>query len=289
MVSSREDAEGTKTRSFATDVPPSTPRGCRGRRGGGGFGARRSREKANKGSRRAECDRWKRPSKSVASLLKGSETQKSSSSSSLSIPQLPLHHLANNDGSSRFSDVTSMRRYVDATSREGIVSLSARSAGSHSSATSCPIVSSPSTTPRSSPRSNARLRTPGRVSSPETGKRCINRWRALEDSGDWPEEVLCRGYAIESVVRRDFEEAVIQCDRCFVEPMQWMGALHESSGDLRCPNERCRARLGTWDWHGARCTCGVFVKPSFAVEKNCLYSRERPLTARGDGRRRKRP
>jgi len=105
-----------------------------------------------------------------------------------------------------------------------------------------------------------RLRTPGRLYSPETGKRSMKRWEALVEQ----DEIR------RMVVTRDFEEARIQCDRCYVEPMEWMGSLHSEEGDLRCPNEKCRGRLGRWNWKGETCSCGFVVRPCFALEKKSL-------------------
>lgn len=151
-------------------------------------------------------------------------------------------------------------------------------------------------TPRTQERQRAllldkdslRLRTPGRASSPETGKRFLRRWRAIEDSGEWDHADGDHSLELtEKVVQKDLQAAVISCDQCFVEPMEWMGPLQGSSGALLCPNKKCQAELGIWDWHGSRCTCGVHVKPCFALRRRCLYARERPLTYRGDSRRRR--
>lgn len=268
---------------------PSTPR-----RGGGG---RRSGGFRNRGEAFGrEGAQWTRPRESVASRLRRAEGKSSSEKpllcrdgdrvspvTAVCIPQLPLH-MTSKGAECHLSPSSSPR---------GIVSVSARSTESCSSANMSFARGSPSSTPRSpgrpnthvaSPRPDYRLRTPGRVHSPETGKRCIRRWRALEESGEWAAGDRSHDLMAESVIQRDFEAAVIRCDRCFVEPMQWMGTLRERSGVLHCPNDRCGAPLGRWDWKGMRCTCGVLVSPAFVVERKSLYSRERPPTVRGSGK-----
>jgi len=46
-----------------------------------------------------------------------------------------------------------------------------------------------------------------------------------------------------------------QCSSYFVEPLAWMSALKlgEVAGRLDCPNVRCGAKLGSWDWAGMQC------------------------------------
>jgi dual specificity phosphatase 12 len=45
------------------------------------------------------------------------------------------------------------------------------------------------------------------------------------------------------------------CSSYFVEPLAWMAALQlgEVAGRLDCPNVRCAAKLGSWDWAGMQC------------------------------------
>lgn len=46
-----------------------------------------------------------------------------------------------------------------------------------------------------------------------------------------------------------------KCTSYFVEPLAWMSALQlgEVAGRLDCPNTRCAAKLGSWDWAGMQC------------------------------------
>ncbi|KXS17897.1 hypothetical protein M427DRAFT_54144 [Gonapodya prolifera JEL478] len=41
----------------------------------------------------------------------------------------------------------------------------------------------------------------------------------------------------------------------------------EQDGRIDCPNARCGAKLGSWAWAGAQCSCGTWVTPGFAVQK----------------------
>ncbi|CEH16778.1 Dual specificity phosphatase [Ceraceosorus bombacis] len=59
------------------------------------------------------------------------------------------------------------------------------------------------------------------------------------------------------------------CSAYFVEPLQWMSALKEGeiAGKLDCPNARCGAKLGNWDWAGMQCGCGEWITPAFALHR----------------------
>lgn len=52
----------------------------------------------------------------------------------------------------------------------------------------------------------------------------------------------------------------LQCSAYFVEPLAWMSALKlgEVAGRLECPNTRCSAKLGSWDWAGMQCAWCVY-------------------------------
>ncbi|KAI8591473.1 protein-tyrosine phosphatase-like protein [Geranomyces variabilis] len=63
-----------------------------------------------------------------------------------------------------------------------------------------------------------------------------------------------------------------RCAFVHVEPMRWISGIDgdpdaEAAGDGRivCPNTRCGAKLGSWCWAGAACSCGTWVWPSFAL------------------------
>ncbi|KAF7544161.1 hypothetical protein G7Z17_g10177 [Cylindrodendrum hubeiense] len=61
-----------------------------------------------------------------------------------------------------------------------------------------------------------------------------------------------------------------QCQHFFIEPLSWMrGVLEqgELNGRLLCPNVRCGAGVGRYDWKGFRCSCGGWVIPAFSLQR----------------------
>ncbi|KAH7312734.1 protein-tyrosine phosphatase-like protein [Stachybotrys elegans] len=60
------------------------------------------------------------------------------------------------------------------------------------------------------------------------------------------------------------------CPHHFIEPLSWMrGELEKSAlnGRLLCPNARCGAAVGRYDWKGFKCTCGLWVTPAFSLQR----------------------
>lgn len=60
------------------------------------------------------------------------------------------------------------------------------------------------------------------------------------------------------------------CPHFFVEPLGWMrGELEkgELNGRLLCPNARCGAGVGRYDWKGFKCSCGAWVTPAFSLQR----------------------
>lgn len=60
------------------------------------------------------------------------------------------------------------------------------------------------------------------------------------------------------------------CQHFFVEPLSWMRQELEKgelSGRLSCPNERCGAGVGRYDWKGFNCSCNSWVTPAFSLQK----------------------
>lgn len=60
------------------------------------------------------------------------------------------------------------------------------------------------------------------------------------------------------------------CQHFFIEPLSWMRAeLSKSSlsGRLLCPNPRCAAGVGRYDWKGFTCSCGEWITPAFSLQK----------------------
>ena len=56
------------------------------------------------------------------------------------------------------------------------------------------------------------------------------------------------------------------CTSLFLsEPLAWMAELNDASGQIKCPNARCGAKLGGWNWSGSQCSCGAWVTPSISL------------------------
>ncbi|KAH8109517.1 hypothetical protein DFH11DRAFT_1626596 [Phellopilus nigrolimitatus] len=54
------------------------------------------------------------------------------------------------------------------------------------------------------------------------------------------------------------------CSGYFVEPMKWMEPALEAgelAGKIVCPNAKCGAKLGNYDWAGVCCSCRQWVTP----------------------------
>lgn len=60
------------------------------------------------------------------------------------------------------------------------------------------------------------------------------------------------------------------CPHYFVEPLSWMRSELEKgelNGRLSCPNQRCGAAVGRYDWKGIRCACGGWVIPGLSLQR----------------------
>ncbi|KOS20253.1 Tyrosine-protein phosphatase YVH1 [Escovopsis weberi] len=60
------------------------------------------------------------------------------------------------------------------------------------------------------------------------------------------------------------------CQHVFIEPLSWMRPeleKGEMSGRLSCPNARCGAGVGRYDWKGFRCSCGAWLTPAFSLQR----------------------
>eukprot|EP00894_Picocystis_sp_ML_P005106 jgi/Pico_ML_1/55623/g1287.t1 len=71
------------------------------------------------------------------------------------------------------------------------------------------------------------------------------------------------------------------CWSVFVEPLAWMdkAADGEVRGKLHCPS--CRARLGSFDWSGAQCNCGAWIRPAFQLLRSKIDEPTRNVVAVG--------
>ncbi|KAF7360215.1 hypothetical protein MVEN_00750300 [Mycena venus] len=62
-----------------------------------------------------------------------------------------------------------------------------------------------------------------------------------------------------------------KCSGYFVEPMKWMEPFLESgqiAGKIACPNKKCGAKLGNYDWAGMCCGCKEWVTPGFCINRS---------------------
>ena len=66
------------------------------------------------------------------------------------------------------------------------------------------------------------------------------------------------------------------CSGYFVEPMKWMDSFLQDgqmAGKIVCPNKKCGAKLGNYDWAGVCCSCKQWVVPVSPVPR--FYARSR--------------
>ncbi|KAA1472417.1 hypothetical protein DENSPDRAFT_800964 [Dentipellis sp. KUC8613] len=62
-----------------------------------------------------------------------------------------------------------------------------------------------------------------------------------------------------------------KCSGYFVEPMKWMDFFLEEgqlAGKILCPNKKCSAKLGNYDWAGVCCSCKEWVVPGFCIHRS---------------------
>ncbi|KAF9817014.1 hypothetical protein IEO21_03688 [Rhodonia placenta] len=62
-----------------------------------------------------------------------------------------------------------------------------------------------------------------------------------------------------------------KCSGYFVEPMKWMDVFLEDgqmAGKIVCPNKKCGAKLGNFDWAGVCCGCKEWVVPGFCIHRS---------------------
>ncbi|KAH9946860.1 hypothetical protein B0H21DRAFT_778859 [Amylocystis lapponica] len=62
-----------------------------------------------------------------------------------------------------------------------------------------------------------------------------------------------------------------KCSGYFVEPMKWMESFLEDgqlAGKILCPNKKCGAKLGNYDWAGVCCSCKEWVVPGFCIHRS---------------------
>ncbi|KAJ9096797.1 hypothetical protein QFC21_005068 [Naganishia friedmannii] len=62
-----------------------------------------------------------------------------------------------------------------------------------------------------------------------------------------------------------------KCSGYFVEPLTWMEPMLASGalvGKITCPNEKCGAKIGSFDWAGVQCGCKEWVTPGFCIHRS---------------------
>ncbi|KAG5654417.1 hypothetical protein H0H81_002606 [Sphagnurus paluster] len=62
-----------------------------------------------------------------------------------------------------------------------------------------------------------------------------------------------------------------KCSGYFVEPMKWMDPFLSTgvmAGKIVCPNTKCGAKLGNYDWAGVCCGCKEWVTPGFCINRS---------------------
>lgn len=56
-----------------------------------------------------------------------------------------------------------------------------------------------------------------------------------------------------------------KCSSVFItEPPEWVSCADEHEGRMSCP--KCTARVGSFSWSGATCSCGRWVTPAFQFQ-----------------------
>lgn len=69
-----------------------------------------------------------------------------------------------------------------------------------------------------------------------------------------------------------------QCTSYFLDPdvatwasqesrSAWAEGENVEPDTIYCPNAKCCCKLGTQSWSGTRCSCGLWVTPSFKILK----------------------
>lgn len=53
-----------------------------------------------------------------------------------------------------------------------------------------------------------------------------------------------------------------------MEPAIWMRKELDQGhdeGKFLCPNPKCNAKVGTYSWHGDKCSCGKWITPAIGL------------------------
>lgn len=60
------------------------------------------------------------------------------------------------------------------------------------------------------------------------------------------------------------------CAHFFLEPIRWMKTELERGqldGRFVCPNDKCRAKIGSYAWQGMTCSCRTWVLPALCIQR----------------------
>lgn len=77
-------------------------------------------------------------------------------------------------------------------------------------------------------------------------------------------------FIIEHKPSADNSSSTGPCPHFFIEPLSWMRSELEKgnlNGRLLCPNQRCGAAVGRYDWKGFKCSCSGWVTPAFSLQR----------------------
>ncbi|KAI9003104.1 putative dual specificity protein phosphatase, partial [Gaertneriomyces semiglobifer] len=62
------------------------------------------------------------------------------------------------------------------------------------------------------------------------------------------------------------QQQQIECANIFIEPLSWIeGKENDTSNKIVCPNPKCGAKLGGYNWSGDQCSCGAWIAPAFSI------------------------
>ncbi|TQV95100.1 dual specificity phosphatase [Cordyceps javanica] len=72
------------------------------------------------------------------------------------------------------------------------------------------------------------------------------------------------------IAKHESSDGSAKCQHFFIEPLSWMRPELEQgtiNGRLNCPNDRCGAAVGRYDWKGFKCSCGAWLTPAFSLQR----------------------
>ncbi|KAJ5079393.1 dual specificity protein phosphatase 12 [Anaeramoeba ignava] len=73
------------------------------------------------------------------------------------------------------------------------------------------------------------------------------------------------GYNAKNFNEKKKSETKMFCSSYFIEPMDWIKNTSQINGKISCL--KCGTKIGSFNWSGSQCSCGVWVSPSFRIPK----------------------